>query len=241
MIFHDFVYFFNDTIAKEISIHGIYEKDEINILSKLVSKNDHVIDIGANKGQFSILADYILNPNNIIAIEANPDLEKDLYRNLSNIENKTILISGIGNYDGEMPFNFNSVSQVSSFLKIGIDRLEAFPNDKNVEIRNIQISKLDSLINKFDKEEPVLLKIDVQGFEKEVIEGATNVLKKVKWILLETSFLDLYKGEPKFLEILDILRNLGFNFIGPMNFHENPDRSNIIEMDALFVKENSVI
>ena len=45
-----------------------------------------VIDIGANKGQFSILANYILNPSNIIAIEANPDLEKDLYRNLSNIE-----------------------------------------------------------------------------------------------------------------------------------------------------------
>ena len=38
-------------------------------------------------------------------------------------KNKTILISGIGNYDGEMPFNFNSDSQVSSFLKIGKDRL----------------------------------------------------------------------------------------------------------------------
>ena len=52
-----------------------------------------VIDIGANKGQFSILANYLLNPNNIIAIEANPDLEKDLYKNLLNIENKTIFIS----------------------------------------------------------------------------------------------------------------------------------------------------
>ena len=51
---YDFVYFFNDTIAKEISIHGIYEKDEIDILSKLISKNDYVIDIGANIGNIQL-------------------------------------------------------------------------------------------------------------------------------------------------------------------------------------------
>jgi FkbM family methyltransferase len=199
-----------------------------------------IIDIGANKGQFSNLADYILNPNKIIAIEANPNLEEDLNKNLLHIKNKTILISGIGNYEGELPFNFNLDSQVSSFLEVGPDRLEAFPDDKNIEIRNIPIAKLDSLIQISNIDEPILLKIDVQGFEKEVIEGAINVLKSVRWILIETSFLNLYNGEPNFVEMLDILKSLGFHFKGPMNFHESPDKFNIIEMDALFVKNESI-
>ena len=199
-----------------------------------------IIDIGANKGQFSSLSNHILNPNKIIAIEANPDLEECLHKNLSNINSKTILITGVGNYDGELPFNFNLDSQVSSFLKIGQDRLEAYPNNKNIETRNIKIAKLDSIIDTSNIEEPILLKIDVQGFEKEVIEGSINVLKRVRWVLLEISFLNLYNGEPNFIEMLDTLKNLGFYFKGPMNFHESPDGSSIIEMDALFIKDKSI-
>ena len=51
---NEFAYFFNDTIAKEISIHGVYEKDEIEVLSKLISLKDHVIDI-ANIGNHTIV------------------------------------------------------------------------------------------------------------------------------------------------------------------------------------------
>ena len=46
--------FFNDTIAKEISIHGIYEKDEIDLLKNFIKRNKIIIDIGANIGNHSI-------------------------------------------------------------------------------------------------------------------------------------------------------------------------------------------
>ena len=50
----EFVYFFNDTIAKEINIHGIYEKDEINLISELIRSKGSIIDIGANIGNHSL-------------------------------------------------------------------------------------------------------------------------------------------------------------------------------------------
>jgi FkbM family methyltransferase len=197
-----------------------------------------IIDIGANKGQFSNLAYHMFNPDKIIAIEANPDLAKDLNKNLSHIENKTILMTGIGNKDGELSFNFNTDSQVSSFLKNDQDRLNYFPNDRTFKKSNLPIAKLDSLINQSNLDGPILIKIDVQGFEKDVINGAINNLKRVKWLLLEISFSSLYVGQPNFQEIVNILNNLGFTFVGPMDFHENPERSSIIEMDALFLKDS---
>ena len=82
---YDFVYFFNDTIAKEISIHGIYEKDEINILSKLVSKNDYVIDIGANIGNHSIRFSKIAKK--VYSFEAHPKTFEILRFNCAEYKN----------------------------------------------------------------------------------------------------------------------------------------------------------
>ena len=195
-----------------------------------------IIDIGANLGQFSTAASHILEPERLIVIEANPNLEAVLYKNLAHVVNKEILITGVGNFNGDLPFNFNSDSQVSSFLGLGSDRVESFPKSVTLDICNVPIQKLDSLSNQIDMDQPILLKIDVQGFEKEVIEGAGKFLASVEWVLIETSFAKLYDGEPTFTEMIDLMKGCGFDFLGPVNFHENPDRTSIIEMDALFVR-----
>lgn len=195
-----------------------------------------IIDIGANEGQFSTAASHILRPKNLIVVEANPILESDLHKNLSHVDNKQILMTGVGNFDGELPFNFNADSQVSSFLNLGRDRLKAFPESVTLETSNVSITKLDSLIDKISTGEPILLKIDVQGLEREVIQGAESLLKRVEWVLIETSFAKLYNGEATFTEMLDIMRTHGFVFIGSVDFHEDPLRTKIIEMDALFAR-----
>ena len=195
-----------------------------------------IIDIGANSGQFSTAVSHVLKPKNLIVVEANPNLYSDLQKNLSHVEKKQILITGVGNFDGELPFNFNTDSQVSSFLSLGADRLKAFPESITLETSNVNITKLDTLTDKIPTQQPILLKIDVQGLEREVIQGGENLLSTVKWVLIETSFAKLYNGEATFAEMLDIMKVHGFEFIGPVNFHEDPSRTKIIEMDALFVR-----
>ena len=90
---YDFVYFFNDTIAKEISIHGIYEKDEIDILSKLISKNDYVIDIGANIGNHSIGFSKIAKK--VYSFEAHPKTFEILRFNCAEYKNIKLFKVGI--------------------------------------------------------------------------------------------------------------------------------------------------
>ena len=67
---NEFVYFFNDTISKEISFDGIYEKDEILIISKLIKKNGNIIDIGSNIGNHSNA--FSKFTNTVYSFEAHP-------------------------------------------------------------------------------------------------------------------------------------------------------------------------
>lgn len=81
---------------------------------------------------------------------------------------------------------------------------------------------------------PILLKIDVQGFEDRVIGGAGKFLERVRWVLMEVSFSKLYEGERDFETIVELLNKHGFGFVRPMDFHVSPKTGEIIEMDALF-------
>ena len=81
---------------------------------------------------------------------------------------------------------------------------------------------------------PILLKIDVQGYEKEVLNGAKQILSNVKWVVIETSFANLYEGEATFNTIVKLMSENNYTFVKPLNFHETKDKFNIIEMDALF-------
>ena len=205
-----------------------------NRLQELNVEPVTIVDIGANSGQFSTAVSHLLRPQEMIIIEANPGLQQELYRNLSHIRSKEILITGIGNFDGQLPFNFNVDSQVSSFLSLGVDRLKSFPESVTKVTETLPIAKLDTLFASRGLLEPILLKIDVQGLERDVIEGGEVFLKSVKWLLIETSFAQLYKGEASFPEMLDILKVHGFEFVGAVNYHEDSRRTRIIEMDALF-------
>ena len=79
---NEFAYFFNDTISKEIDIDGVYEKEEISILSNILNKNSTIIDIGANIGNHSLA--FSRFSKKIYSFEAHPKTFQILKFNCSN-------------------------------------------------------------------------------------------------------------------------------------------------------------
>ena len=63
------------------------------------------------------------------------------------------------------------------------------------EKRNIKIRNLDQILKKKKLIKPILIKIDVQGFELEVLKGAKQILSKVDYIILETSKNRMYNKQ----------------------------------------------
>jgi len=79
------------------------------------------------------------------------------------------------------------------------------------------------------------LKLDLQGYELEALMGASATLKKVEAVLLETSFITMYQGEPAFEKIEDFLVKKGFRFSRILDFMKDGE-GNIVQMDGLFLK-----
>ena len=196
-----------------------------------------IIDVGANVGQFTISAYKLFNKVSILSIEANDEILNELKINTYGLEGVEVISTAVGDFDGKTNFFINLDSQVSSLLKIGSDRKSIFPKSVVLKNKNIPIVTIDSLLKQRIVQEPILLKLDVQGAEEKVLIGAEASLMKIKWILIEISFLNLYHGEPTLDNLNDKMSAKGFKFVGVMNYHMSPDCKKIIEMDALFVRQ----
>ena len=198
-----------------------------------------IVDVGANVGQFAVAASKFFNQSMIISIEPDPMVSKELKKNLRGHLNFEVITCAVGNTIGKVKFYKNQDSQVSSILEIGGMRKSLFPESRVTDEVDIPINTLDALFDNRNIESPILVKLDVQGAELMVIDGARDFLNKVKWLVIEIAFVDLYKGEPSFEKICKMLDLHGFEFIKPLNFHASPSGLEIIEMDAFFQRRGS--
>ncbi len=193
-----------------------------------------VIDTGANIGKFTVASSRLFLDAEVFPIEPDPLVAKQLYKNVGPSIANNVRVTAVGDKTGTVTFHVNRDSQVSSILPLGEDRIGYFPESTVVNQITVPLITLDDLFGDVRLEEPILLKIDVQGFEDRVIAGASELLSRVEWVLMEVSFSKLYEGERDFNSIVELMKKQGFNFVRPLDFHISPKNNEIIEMDALF-------
>ena len=83
-----------------------------------------------------------------------------------------------------------------------------------------------------------MLKIDVQGYEDQVLMGAKNNIDKIKLIKLELSLVNLYEGDKLFNYYFSKLEALGFKIWDLEPGHRNPYNGKLLQFDGIFVKDN---
>jgi FkbM family methyltransferase len=159
---------------------GFPEFYELSFLLHFLRPGDNFIDIGANKGLFSILGSGYCDAKSI-AFEPVPRTFKDLEENvnINNLDDKIRLINaGVGSKNTIAKFSVDFGSANSIVTKADED-------NPSVNAIDVQVFPLDEIIQELHS--PTLLKIDVEGFEYEVIQGAMNTLKKndVKAVIIE--------------------------------------------------------
>ena len=82
-----------------------------------------------------------------------------------------------------------------------------------------------------------LIKIDVQGYEEQVLIGAINSIKKVRAIKLECSLVSLYERDKTYEFYFDWLKKLGFVLFDLEAGHSHPLTGRLLQFDALFVRD----
>lgn len=195
-----------------------------------------VIDIGANQGQFSRKIFQLLPNAKIYAFEPLPDCYSALVAAFDKNSNFTAFNVALGNETGQAQIYKNEFSPASSLLPLAKLHKKTFPYAQEVLMQEIKIFKLDDLTKSLELDKPFLIKVDVQGFEHQVIEGGISIFQRASVIIIELSILPLYEEQICFDGIYKKLIYLGFQYYG--NYDQAHDRDGrVIYVDSIFVNE----
>lgn len=192
-----------------------------------------ILDAGANRGQFAMAASHFYPDAQIHSFEPLPEIFQILQSNTRRLSSISIYNIALGNATGMLEFYSNAYSHASSALRVSDLQKNIVPKTAITERIEIPVERLDDLSQKVSFISPVLLKMDVQGFEKEVLKGAVNSLQQIDYLLFETSFVQMYDGEPLFDEMHHFVKGLGFELIAPVGFLQSDDLQ-ILQMDLLY-------
>lgn len=194
-----------------------------------------VLDIGANIGQFSSTISAVFPKAKIYSFEPLPDCFQELQNRMVNCRNFTAINVGLGDESGSLKFERNDFSLSSSFLKMTDIHKKAFPETQHSQSVEVKVEKLDNIAKTLSITDPLLIKIDVQGYEDKVLKGGEETIKRARLVISETSFESLYEGQPLFNEIYHKFIELGFTYAGSFEQLCNPCNGRILQADSIFI------
>lgn len=209
----------------------------ISRLLKQSIKPRTVLDIGANVGQFAVASAKLFPDARVHSFEPVPECAAELQENVGSLGNVEVHPFALGDSEGNVSFHVNAHSHSSSPLPLAEAHHEAFPEARQERTIEVSVSTLDQVFEGVDLERPVLLKLDVQGYEAQVLQGGEETLKRADYVVMEVSFRPMYEGEKPFLEMVQMMEGYDFRFERPVGWLSEPRTGEILQMDALFVRD----
>ena len=195
-----------------------------------------VLDIGANTGQFARHIRHLLPEAMIYSFEPLAECFEELKAAFAEADKFTAFNVALSDQTGELPFERNEYSQSSSFLRMADLHRQAFPFTKNTDPVAVRARRLDDLSREIVIQEPLLVKIDVQGYEDHVLRGGEVAIRRARVIVVETSFRALYEGQPLFDDIYRKLVSWRFVYGGALNQLCSPQDGRPLQEDSIFIK-----
>lgn len=214
-------------------------KNNIDLARRLCICNsnsiDMILDVGANEGQFALEMRDLGYTGKIISFEPVKEAFKKITYNFNGDLNWKGINLALSNQTGIMNLNISENSVSSSFLNMRDIHKEYAQKSKYIGIEEVEVSTLDIEFNKiYHNANNIWLKIDVQGFEMNVLEGAIQSLSKIKIVQVEVSLVPLYDNEPSLLNIIEFMLKNGFDMIGFESGFQHPNNGSLFQVDILF-------
>ena len=180
-------------------------------MSKFVVNSAPVLfDVGANYGQTIEHFNKIFPGATIHSFEPSPNVFDFLLKKAGEMNNLRVWNYGVGAVSGSGMFNENKHQNMSSFLELGREGWGEIKYTTKTSITSIDDFCRDRKIPNMD-----ILKIDTQGYELEVLKGASKMLStgKIGLLYFEVNFIELYKNMPTFGQLYDFAVSQGYELI----------------------------
>jgi len=216
---------------REMAHHGLLAPDMRLGFENLIKRGfhpDHIVDIGAFHGTWSVMARELWPQARITMLEANADKQQGLSSVAEQID-ADLQIAVLGPEDGQKVV-FYVMESGSSVLP------ENSPLER--QEKSLETARLDTLLREVS---PDFIKIDVQGFEIEVLKGAEDILKGVQAVLIEVSLIATNQGAPLLSDVVAFMKTRGFEVCDVLELHRRPLDRATNQVDLFFTPKDSVL
>ena len=216
------------TKLRQEGYHISKNRFSTNYLKSLNFKIKTLIDIGVNNGTPNLYAAFpkadmfLIDPQEI-SLENLELWQKDKYK-------ITFINKALGSREDEIDFYISNISARSSILQRQDKRKnESFTSQK------VSLTTLDTLDKQLDFKGDIGLKIDVEGYEHEVLKGCDKVLKRTEFVIVETSIIERFKDGAKFSDVVTLLSAQDIELFDILT----PLISSPKSIDCLFVRKSN--
>lgn len=203
-----------------------------------------VLDVGANKGQYrDFLREHVGYQGLILSFEPVSELVQHLMTRAAKDKQWRIFPFALGATDTTKAFNVMSTSQFSSFLEPDHSVIGNYRGKNSVDHQEtVPVKQLDTFMAELSGKlalKNIYLKLDTQGYDLEVVKGASKTLPTVKAMQSEVSVLGIYSGMPDFLTAIQAFRANHFDITGMFPVTRDAGLR-VVEFDCVLVNHGTI-
>jgi FkbM family methyltransferase len=192
-----------------------------------------VVDIGANRGQFALVARWLFPKAQIFSFEPLPGPASRFRAIFASDARVYLHEAAIGPESGNATIHVSRLDDSSSLLPITKRQNDLFPGTAEAGTATIKVGQLGEFVKEEQIEAPALLKLDVQGYELQALRGCESLLHRFDHVYVECSFVELYAGQALAHEVVAWLEARGYRLSGTYNMtHDASGRE--VQADVLF-------
>ena len=197
-------------------------------------KAKRLCDIGAHKGYWSFVM-HQLNPGleNVVMFEPQARLISNLEDRQLNGVKKRIFQCALGEHEQELMLKGGTAS--ASLFDTAENQHHYFPGSINQETEQVKVRVLDDVYKSEGLEYPDLIKMDVQGYELNVLKGGRSVLANARYLVIELGLREFYKGQPPLSELWRFLEEAQYEMVDHgYELRSSTNPFELLQFDAIF-------
>lgn len=201
---------------------------------------DLVIDVGANSGQYGCAMRELGYEGRIHSFEPMNSAWVELQRRITGDALWKASQMALGEAPGTKILHIAGNSISSSVLDMLPAHESNAPQSRYVKDEQVAVSTLDEEFPKINgNASRIWLKLDVQGYESKVLEGATRSLNAINVIQTEMSLTPLYADQVTYLALCEKLAMYGFNLVGVEAGFQDRSNGQLLQIDGIFARNES--
>jgi FkbM family methyltransferase len=210
----------------------------------LESEIDCVLDVGAHRGGFGQRLRHVGYLGDIVSFEPNAEVFAELSSVAARDGSWAVHPAAVGNRSGTVTFNIAKDSQFSSVHHRSEASAQFGDMMELVRVEEVPVWTLDDFAARtalVTSGRHLLLKVDTQGFDHAVFEGARHLLSLVDAVMFEVPLIAIYEGVPHYTETLRMLEQFGFGVYSICAIARESASGCIMEADVILRRRARVL